>query len=319
MIGIGVTVIVGVIGWYVIRSQNTSKDLPQRILNTLKTSLPINHKQRLVEWNNFTDLPMIDECLLTNSASCFPTLIFTSDIFGAGKFSVKPFKNREIDKATVRSILLANTDYQNLFLTLPPSRVNSSGFYVDDLIDMSLSNNMNPLASWAILDSILSPLIEINANFSLLEDNSIVTLPTIVKNIGVYFVAFSSSPESTPLSSSKYKDNPAFQQLQLLSLSPMQKAIILYFYTYANKNAYIMFIKNFPEIFLPQIGVFPLKLVKSQEEFQNTESLSTQFIFCDPKNQKVLHCKNGNDAMICFQQTINRICQAQYFLLEKEP
>src|SRR4030042_6000621 len=180
VIGIGIAIAMGgSIGWYSVRSQKISGNIPQRIINSIKTSLPINHKQRLAQWSNFANISTIDECLLTNNSSCFPTLIFTSDAFGGGKFTVKTFKNQPLDQSTIRSILLANTNYQDLFLTLPKSKINSSGFYIDDVINTSLANNLNPLASWIILDSILNPLINVNANLSFLEDNSIVTLPSI--------------------------------------------------------------------------------------------------------------------------------------------
>ncbi len=321
MIGIGVTVIVGVIGWYVIRSQNTSKDLPQRILNTLKTSLPINHKQRLVEWNNFTDLPIVEECLLRTYQSCFPVALFASDNFGGGQFVFQKPSDGTIDTRTIRSMLLADTSYKSILLLLPLDRLNRSGLLVDTMIENSAANGINPLITSEILKIWLKkdlPILQDNPQIDALAfgnsfDEIINQNKQIPMNLANYNSVFS-SPVSAPTSSLAKQANQALNLLLASTFSPMQKSIVMYFYINFTRSEYENFVGDIARI-VPNVGKFSMRRVTSKQEFQTSQQNELGLVFCNVKNGlEVLDCRKISDGILCLSRQIDKICLASYSL-----
>lgn len=256
--------------------------------NLKNTPLPlaakIDEATKLKNWNNFTNLSVIDECLLKSFESCFPKASYIPTSTGSAELVFKPNLG-QLDVFTVRSILLGDPNYKNDLISISREQANSSGIKVDYCVDSAYKTGNNPL----VIFEISKALIEKQA----LSDPSLKqALNTICPDV------------ATTLSNSQasFEANSSTGILAQTSYSATQKAIISYFYENLDLDAYNQFIKNYQKA-IPTIGSYNVNFINS--DITNTQNISNprqdHYYFCDLSKMLPLNCHATLNGYDCYQ------------------
>ncbi len=302
--------------------QRASRPRPIKLATFADLTKPIqNEQERLTTWNQFADLPTPNTCLLMASDSCFPQLLFTPDALIGGKFVIQKPLNGIIDFQTVRSILLADQVIKNKLLALPSENINGEGLFVDRIIHTAIDHNINPFVVIKIIKLQLAtdlanlesenPSINTTAYYLAVGRMDKISQEAS-SEIASYVSIFSAQSNEAPLSSGIYKNNKALQALLAGSTSPIQKAVIMYFFVHLTLNQYRDFVQTFNTDTVPTTGTFPMKLVNSQGQLPKSSELRIRF--CYTQNQTVLECGKDTNNFLCMTIQSDKICLSNYSL-----
>ena len=308
--------------YFFLNYQRATTPRPVKLASFTDLTKPIpNELERLTTWNQFADLPTPPTCLLTASDSCFPQLLFIPDAVIGGKFVIQKPPNGTTDFQTARSILLADQVIKNKLLALPSENVNKEGLFVDRIIHMAIDHNINPFVITKIIKLQLAtdlanlesenPSINTTAYYLAIGRMDKISQEAS-SEIASYVSIFSAPPNEAPLSSNTYKNNKALQALLAGSTSPIQKAIVMYFFVHLNLNQYRDFVQTFSTDTVPTTGTFPMKLVNSQSQLPKSPELRIRF--CYTQNQTVLECAKDTNNFSCMTVQSDKICLSNYSL-----
>ncbi len=313
-----IVIIVSGIGGYKLLTRPKHTNVVDDALTRMQPlQLPAG-KARLADWENFTSIPVIDECLLTADHSCFPIISFSPDSFGGGWLTFTKASNQYIDVPAIRSLLLGDESYKDSLLIVPPTQLNATGLQVDDMINPATTNNINPLVISEILKLVFAPEFSLSGQPMSTSSPSLrITIgiqefePQVIQSLVRLYTDFSAG--SAPTDDITRQHAEAYKALSERSLSPMQKAIVFYFYTQLTKATYLEFVKNFNKSVPATTGKLPMQIASTLEMWKEKPQKPT-IVFCDSKTQNVFNCQFAIDTMICLLSPDRTVCGANYTL-----
>lgn len=324
----------GIFFWNKRRTTNISttvleqtQQIEENARSTEKVSIKIK------EWNNFDDLPVVKDCLIATPHTCFPRVFFNSE-GGRNILSIQNPSSADpsdiLDVGTVRSILLADSYYHGSLAILDD--INGKGLRVEAMTTAAYANGINPIVVSDVikkirdkypsgfngLDTVL-PATESATRLISVPLSSVVSqniIDEVAIKISTYYKQF--MLDSVVASSQDTSANEADLEgvgMSLLSshktYTPLQKALLLFFLVYLDKQSYIDFVNTFSEK-VPTVGTYELSYASPEEV---TPLSKDGYLFCDKSKNSGVQCYKRGDKLLCTLVTMEKLCRLEIYSL----